>query len=182
VLRGRLKGEKSRAYYQSRELALGALIVCVIRYILHTVAGATVWAGLSIPTEAALIYSIGYNATYMIPETLVTILVALYIGEIIDFCRQLPQRFAVLPREKGTFGILSATSPYIAALLSVGALITDAVLIFPHLQDGESGEFTFAYLSEVNWIAVIIVTSVCALAAIGLLIFWKLSAKEASRE
>lgn len=182
VLRGKLKGEKSRAYYQSRELALGALIVCAIRYILHTVAGATVWAGLSIPTEAALIYSIGYNATYMIPETLVTILVALYIGEIIDFCRLLPQRFAVLPREKGTFGILSATSPYIAALLSVGALITDAVLIFPHLQDGESGEFTFAYLSEVNWIAVIIVTSVCALAAIGLLIFWKLSVKELPRE
>ena len=38
---------------QSASMCLGMLLVCLIRYIFHTVSGCTVWAGLSIPTEKA---------------------------------------------------------------------------------------------------------------------------------
>ncbi|MBO6214127.1 MAG: energy-coupled thiamine transporter ThiT, partial [Lachnospiraceae bacterium] len=53
---------------QPKALVLGTILVCVVRYICHVISGATVWAGLSIPTNAALAYSFGYNATYMLPE------------------------------------------------------------------------------------------------------------------
>ena len=175
VFRGRIKGDKTPGYSQSRELALGTLLVCVIRYIFHTVAGATVWAGLSIPSEAALLYSIGYNATYMIPETIVTILVAMYIGEIIDFRKPMPRRFGIISREGSVGRMVAVISPYASALVAVGALIADAALIFPHLQNAESGEFTFAYLSEVNWTAVIVITAISAAISIGLLVYWKLA-------
>ena len=64
---------RNRVKRQNAALSLGALTALTVRYVLHTVSGATVWAGLSIPTGAALIYSVIYNATYMIPETLVTV-------------------------------------------------------------------------------------------------------------
>ena len=44
---------------QAAALTLGGLLACVLRYICHVISGCTVWAGLSIPTSAALIYSIG---------------------------------------------------------------------------------------------------------------------------
>ncbi len=66
-------------------LVLGGLLACVLRYACHVVSGATVWAGLSIPTNAALLYSFGYNATYMVPETIVLLLVAWYVGSKLDF-------------------------------------------------------------------------------------------------
>ena len=50
---------------QREALLLGAVLVSVLRYLCHVVSGATVWAGLSIPTEAALAYSLVYNATYI---------------------------------------------------------------------------------------------------------------------
>ena len=51
---------------QSLSMAAGAAMASILRYVCHVISGATVWAGLSIPTEAALIYSFSYNATYMI--------------------------------------------------------------------------------------------------------------------
>ena len=175
IFRGKLKGGKTPGFSQSRELMLGGLLVCVVRYVFHTVAGATVWAGLSIPTEAALIYSIGYNATYMIPETIVTVLIALYLGEIIDFRKPLPKRFGIIPRGESGLNLFAEISPYVSALIMLAALITDAVLILPHLQDADSGEFTFACLSEVNWIAVIIMSSVSAVLAIALIVYSKIA-------
>ncbi len=70
---------------QANALLFGTIFVCILRYACHVISGATVWAGLSIPTNAALIYSFGYNATYMIPETIVTAVLAYYVGSMIDF-------------------------------------------------------------------------------------------------
>ena len=52
---------------QSGALAAGAVLACFIRYLCHTGVGATVWADISIPAHDALIYSIVYNASYMVP-------------------------------------------------------------------------------------------------------------------
>ncbi len=79
---------------QSAALASGALLVCVLRYVCHVISGCTVWAGLSIPDEAALVYSLAYNATYMLPETLVTVLGAWFFSRCLDVGGEKPRRAA----------------------------------------------------------------------------------------
>ena len=176
VFRGRLAARSGSAgSAQARELALGAALVCLVRYTLHTIAGATVWAGLSIPTEAALIYSLGYNATYMIPETLVNTLAIAYLGSIIDFTKPMPERF-----RKGKIGsqgaeLLYMLAPYASALVAICGVIVDALLLFPYLQDPESGAFTGAYLAEVNWVALGIVTGACLIISLALIIVPRLA-------
>ena len=138
---------------QGTALVLGALLTGVLRYSLHTIAGCTVWAGLSIPTEAALIYSLAYNATYMIPETIVTALGAWYLSRAVDLREQTPTR-AKQAAKGGSF-VLSLVGK--AALLA--AAVWDVVEIFRPLQDADSGEFVITNLSLVNWPLVAIVTA-----------------------
>jgi len=65
---------------QSLSLILGTAFVCILRYICHVISGCTVWAGLSIPDTEALIYSLAYNATYMLPELIIAVAGAAYLG------------------------------------------------------------------------------------------------------
>ena len=64
----------------------------VVRYVCHVISGATIWAGLPVPDAASLSYSLSYNAVYMLPELIISALVALYVGGAIDFSRDLPTR------------------------------------------------------------------------------------------
>lgn len=153
---------------QSRALVCGALLVCVLRYACHVVAGATVWAGLSIPTEAALLYSLGYNATYMIPETLVLLLAAHYLGSLIDFRRATPVRMAKDENTPATGRNFSLSLPILTAVL-----IADVVLLFPHAQNPESGAFDLSALFaqgfvDSPWLPVCIVTALGAVLALAL--------------
>ena len=154
IFRGKLKN-------QSAEMVLGTVFVCALRYLCHVISGATVWAGISIPTKAALIYSIGYNATYMIPEVIVTAVVAYYVASMIDFRKEKIGMISAsnekikLPTSCKVLRIVSTT-------VAVAATVFDAVAIFSHIQDGDSGEFTFAHMGEVAWTPVIIVSAVAA--------------------
>ena len=60
-------------------LPLGALLGCICRFIIHFLSGITIYAIL-IPTEilglvtgSAAIYSLLYNATYMLPNTILAV-------------------------------------------------------------------------------------------------------------
>ncbi len=150
---------------QAAALTAGAALVCVLRYMCHVVSGATVWAGISIPTAAALAYSFIYNATYMLPETIILVVASLYVGSVIDFRPINPKRMVM---EKNVRNIPWAKPA--AGLLVCGALIYDVAEIFENLQDGETGEFTLAYLADVNWLAVIIVSAVSIIGTVILLI------------
>ena len=77
---------------QAAAMTLGSMLVCVLRYICHVISGCTVWAGLSIPTSAAFVYSLAYNASYMIPETIVLAVAAYYLGSSLDFRVEHPVR------------------------------------------------------------------------------------------
>lgn len=58
-------------------VAVASLIVCIIRYVCHVISGATVW-GTYMPEDfqgGVLWYSLTYNATYMIPITIVCVIV-----------------------------------------------------------------------------------------------------------
>lgn len=70
---------------QSVELCVGTLFACALRYICHFITGSTVWGGMAPEGTPVWIYSLTYNATYMIPETVVTIVSAVLLGLIIDF-------------------------------------------------------------------------------------------------
>lgn len=144
---------------QATALIYGALLVSLLRFICHLISGATVWAGLSIPDSAALGYSLVYNAAYMIPETIILVTAAFYLGSILDFSYEVPRRFPAERRQKPLRSLLV----FFAWLLPIAALVTDVALIVPHLQDAETAKFTFDYVSEVNWIAVAIVSGVAVL-------------------
>ncbi len=150
---------------QGTALAGGALLVCVLRYICHVISGCTVWAGLSIPDEAALVYSLAYNATYMLPETLVTVLGAWYFSRCLDVGGEGLSR-AGAPTESG--GAFALHLCGMGAL--VAAAVTDIVLIFRHLQDAESGDFLITGLAQVDWLTVGIVTAAGVLLGGGLLL------------
>ena len=147
---------------QANALLLGTIVVCILRYICHVISGATVWAGLSIPTNAALIYSIGYNATYMIPEAIITAAVAYYVGSIIDFRNDTITNIKKSERQK--LPVLK----WIGGLLLASALIVDVRSIFMHLQNEESGEFDFTGFANVNW-SVILIVSVTAIVIAAIL-------------
>lgn len=138
---------------QGTALVLGALLTGALRYVLHTIAGCTVWAGLSIPDSAALIYSLAYNATYMIPETLVTALGAWYLSKAVDLREDVPTR-AKQTAEKGGFVL-----PLIGKAALLIAAVWDVIEIFRPLQDADSGDFVIANLALVNWGLVGIVTA-----------------------
>lgn len=126
---------------QSLALCAGAFLVCTLRYACHVLAGATVWAGLSIPQGAALLYSLGYNATYMIPETIVLLAVCYYLGALIDFRREMPVRLQK-EQESPKTGLLSA----LAGLIAIAAVTVDSILVFTAVQDPESGAFDITRL------------------------------------
>lgn len=56
--------------------ATGTLLVCVVRFISHFISGATIWTEYAPDTaiKAVLAYSASYNASYMIPETIITVI------------------------------------------------------------------------------------------------------------
>ena len=155
---------------QSAAIALGALTVCVLRYTCHVVAGATVWAGLSIPDSAALLYSIGYNATYMLPETVVTVALGAYLGSVIDFTRERPVRI-----QKEQTSAKTGRLSVLAGLVAAAAAVVDAVLVLANVQNPETGAFDITQLAaepfmDSVWLPVTVISVVCALLAAVLLL------------
>jgi thiamine transporter len=160
---------------QAYGLLLGTFLVCALRFLCHVISGATVWAGLSIPTNAALIYSIGYNATYMIPETIVTAAAAYYIGSVLDFRGD---SITNLKKEdRAGIPVLN----WVSGLIVVVAIVFDAVNIFMHLQNAESGEFDATGFANVNWKLIGVVTAVAVVIPVILLIISKLTKKPAAK-
>ena len=148
---------------QTAAMTLGCFVISLLRYFCHVISGATVWAGLSIPTEAALAFSFAYNATYMLPETIILLVCAVYVASNIDFRSQTPARI----RTAAVSDKLAWISPT-AGLVAVVAAIADTVLIFQHVQD-ENGNFSVQGFTLVNWTLVIAITAIAAIIVSALL-------------
>ena len=161
-----------KAFGQPLALLSGTVFVCILRYICHVISGATVWAGLSIPTNAALIYSLGYNATYMIPETIVTCVLAYYVGSILDFGGNDIAHLASSSNESvSVYNVMGG-------LLLAAALVFDTRSVFGKLQNPESGDFDITGLSNVSWVSLAAVTAACVLASTFLFIYASRKKKE----
>lgn len=159
---------------QNLAFLYGILASSVLRYICHVISGATVWAGLSIPTNAALVYSLSYNATYMIPETIVLIAIGVYLASVIDFSSKYPTRVKMEKIDK-----VEVYTSIFAWLILIATMIVDIVLIAPYLQDPESGEFVFTYLADVNYVKVAVVSAVGLTMAIILFVISIIRKKQA---
>ena len=122
-------------------LLLGGFTVCFVRYICHVISGCTVWAGMSIPTGGALAYSFIYNATYMIPETVILAMICYYLGNSLDFTLQIPKR---IKRSDLPF---SDWARLLGGGVLLGGLIFDVTRIFAKLQNAETGEFDLTALT-----------------------------------
>lgn len=168
---------------QSYALVAGSVVGCAVRYICHVISGATVWAGLSIPSGAAIGYSLIYNATYMLPEAIILALLAFYLGELIDFRVERPTRLteSALSKKGDVVTIL-------ASVIALGALIFDVASIFGHMQNAESGEFDITGLAvhgpfvKSFWLSVIVVTAVALAVVCTLIVLRKTAFREESSE
>ena len=164
---------------QPAALLLGGVVAGVGRYLCHVLSGATVWAGIAIPTQAALVYSFIYNATYMIPETIVLCLAALYVGRVLDLSEPVPRRKQTL-----VSGLGSALRTAAVGLV-IAALIYDVVKVFSVLQNAETGKFDFSGLSAQNiyfFLPMIVVSLLAVVVAVFLVIVAGKEDKKTRRE
>lgn len=53
-------------------MAVGSAVVCLIRFLCSFLSGVLIWGNLS-DGLPAWTYSLGYNASYMLPETVLTV-------------------------------------------------------------------------------------------------------------
>lgn len=143
---------------QTAAIIMGTALVCALRYLFHVISGCTVWAGLSIPDADALIYSLAYNATYMLPELLIAVAGAAYLGSAIGFDGNALTRLSKSDKTQKSF-ILNA----FGALGALAAFIADMLMIAPKLQNADSGEFDITGLANVDFVTVGIVTAAGAL-------------------
>ena len=148
---------------QSAAVVLGVILSSVLRYTCHTIVGCTVWAGISIPTTAAILYSLSYNATYMIPETIILSLAAGYVLSLLDLRAQMPRRI-----QRGERDALSVWCSASAGVTLLGGVAASVAIIFSKLQNEESGELDFGGFANVNYTALGITLGACILVAAAL--------------
>ena len=151
---------KNKLDYKNAML-VGALSASIIRYLCHVISGFTAWTAFELPSGAVLAYSLGYNATYMIPETIVLVAATYYICSAVDFSKDTPIRAKRLTQDKNI-----ALMKLLSGLSILAAVIVDTTLVFSKLQNAETGDFSLSGLAEVDWISFAVVTVVCIGAAI----------------
>lgn len=65
-------------------LSLGGAVVSLIRFICHFVSGVTIWGDYAEGAQAVWEYSFTYNAGYMVPELIITVVGCVAIASIFD--------------------------------------------------------------------------------------------------
>ena len=75
-----LAGLTNKMQNESLGLGLGVVIASLGRFIAATVAGLIFWSDLTNGLWPAMVYSLGYNGSYMGIECLICVLIALAIG------------------------------------------------------------------------------------------------------
>ena len=63
-------------------ILVSTLLICVIRFLCAFISGFLIWGSIVSDGIGAVIYSLSYNASYMIPETAITCAAALALYKI----------------------------------------------------------------------------------------------------
>ncbi len=64
-------------------ISLGGAVVSVIRFICHTISGATIWKEYA-GDLPVLEYSVKYNGSYMLPELIITVIGLIVLSSVFD--------------------------------------------------------------------------------------------------
>ena len=154
---------------QGTALAAAAVFTGILRYTCHAVAGFTVWRDLSVPFVDSLIYSLSYNATYMIPETIILVLGAVYVSRFLSFENTSITRAAAQQSTSRAALTVSVVSKTVA----LAAAISIVVLLAPAIQNAETGSLFLAGLLGAPWATIGIIAAV----GVALVVILKLIAK-----
>ena len=65
-------------------IGLGGAVVSVIRFICHFISGVTIWGDYAEGAQAVWEYSFTYNAGYMLPELIITVVGCVVLASIFD--------------------------------------------------------------------------------------------------
>ena len=65
-------------------LGLGGAVVSVIRFVCHFISGVTIWGDYAEGAQAVWEYSFTYNAGYMLPELIITVVGCVVLASIFD--------------------------------------------------------------------------------------------------
>ena len=65
-------------------IGLGGAVVSVIRFICHFISGVTIWGDYADGAQAVWMYSLTYNAGYMLPETIITVVGCVVLASLFD--------------------------------------------------------------------------------------------------
>ncbi len=139
---------------QTASLMAGILLCCGIRFVCHFLSGVTVWRDISIPADQAILYSLSYNAAYMVPETILTLAAGAALSLSLDLRSPRPRAAA---KTKGRPAVL------IALLTTVIATTFSAVTLFAAIQT-EDG-FSLTATTPMQWLLIGIGALVAALSA-----------------
>lgn len=131
-------------------ISLGTFFTCALRYLCHVISGCTVWAGVSIPTQAGLYYSLSYNSAYMIPETILTVVGVYALSTAFDL-KSHPIKRANYNDRLGLLGIFA---------IAVGVM-ADSLLVFFSIQNEDGYDIT--NIKNANWTWILIITAVTLL-------------------
>lgn len=127
---------RNRIGSQPLEICLGGLFVCFLRYFCHVITGCTVWAGVSIPSTDGFWYSVVYNASYMLPETIITLIAAWYISSCVNITDK-----SIELRIKSNN--IKAVIPRAFSSLTVAvALTVDTIYLFSKIESNEGFDIT----------------------------------------
>lgn len=80
---------KNKIKNHTSALVMGSIVVSCLRFLCHFTSGVTVWKGYA-PSQqvgAVIKYSLGYNASYMIPELIVTVIGVVALSKVLDFTK-----------------------------------------------------------------------------------------------
>ncbi len=79
---------KNKIKNTTLSIALGGALVSVIRFLCHFISGVTIWGDYSAGAKSVWSYSLTYNASYMIPELIITVVGCVVLSSIFDISSQ----------------------------------------------------------------------------------------------
>lgn len=74
---------RNSKYSHKANITLGAVLVSFLRFSCHFFSGVTAWRDYTKNLTATVIYSFTYNAGYMLPETIITLIGCLAVASIL---------------------------------------------------------------------------------------------------
>ena len=101
----------------------------------------------------------------MLPETIITVIAAVYIALVIDFSKP-----KIAAAKKSDIPTASYILSGIAGLVLLAAITAVSILVFPNLQDAETGDFAITGIANTNFTALLIVAIVAIVIIAALLI------------